>query len=430
MKRPLLTFSVLSAILAVEVVLICTTRLSLAGPSYKSVNGMIPMPSMLAWYVDAVTPASPAVATCDSSIDVLGPIYRVGRVSGRITHVYINPYAYVAGLGLDTLFKVRLETVDADGFASGTLFTGAAEKSYSAEVDGDGLGGFWLSLGADSVTVITGDVIAQAISVSNAVASGNVSWALGLPSSGGEFSSVMPYMMKKTTATEACDDWIPIGGYKMNGVPVPCGMYPVDSILTYPAAFDVNNATYDEVGMRFKSAWAMKLGGIYFYVRSGVPATLAEVALTLYDASSTVLFSDTVGNGAFVTNSLEGKAEVLFPSDIEVLANTEYRMSLKPLTGNDVNVYCIRVTDSTDWYAFDGGGPEWYGTARVDAGSWTNFTNPNPCYRWDCGLLVSQLSADAGGFNPRPVIIKKRQQFGLRHEAMETFAGRYHAIQD
>lgn len=363
-------------------------------PSYQPVGGVIYMPNTMATYIDGIVPPTAmSTSLVDSTQDEVGTIFKIGKVAGRITHVYINPYSYGTGAGTDTIFTVRLETVGADGMPSGTLITGAAEKTYNAGVNADGLGGFWVDLGADSVAVTTDQLIALKIAASNATASGNVNFATAFGSTSFTMDGLFPHVVERL-AGDAVDNNAPVFGYKMGGKPMYCGMFPVDSMVTYPGTAWDTASTPDEIGLRFRSAYSMKAAGMWGWIR--MSSTRIYVAMTIYNAWDDVLYSDTIGDGytSFPTGTLYGRIHVWFDDDIELKADSIYRITMRPTQADyDLSAYAIRVTDSSDWYAFDGGGPQWHGTMRTDGGAWTDMTNPEKNYRWFCGPIISYLSA-------------------------------------
>lgn len=407
-----------------------------AAPAWRAISNLY-FPPPQSWMNDVAMNNTHATTAVDSTNDAVGAAFSAPQ-TGFITHLGFNPFSYGLNLSLDTVLTLRLETVGSDGSNSGTLFdngTGfpSVQKTYNAGVTGGELGWFWVTLGADSVSVTARDQLAFVIGAKIdgilGTTAGDVNILTALPPSSAIPGQLWPYELKKISGTAVRDDQYPPLGIKMSSVPVECGMIPVDSMGAWSNTFD-SASTWDEIGMYFEPQFAMKVVGMWFAGQAITPTSIfPNLKYALYDSASTVLGVDTIGGyTSFQLGPMRGRIDVYFASEVTLTVGHKYRIAVAPLSTDDMTIWHIKVGDSADWYAWPGGGSKWFATVRGDStgggggglkSGWTQLTNR----RFYCGLIISALSADAGGMPNR-----RRKMIELNHgwliwEARKTFAG-------
>jgi hypothetical protein len=103
-----------------------------------------------------------------------------------------------------------------------------------------------------------------------------------------------------------------------------------------------------------------------------------------------------ITKAAFTTQG--GNNMLPWSSPIALAALTQYYLSVKPTTTNNVTVYALDVDDSNQLALHPGGGNFNYST-RVDGGAWAA---PTTTRRLVAGLMISALDNGSGGSSPEP----------------------------
>lgn len=165
------------------------------------------------------------------------------------------------------------------------------------------------------------------------------------------------------------------------------GTYATPSPDSHPI-LNLNTTTFnsgstpDERGLIFSLPMRSYVSGIW-------------VRLDLDNACDVVLY-DSDGTTVLATTSLVSTARPstaaqtsLVPfGPVLLLANTTYRVVIKPTTGSSVSTYDFDVT-SAAVMAGAPGGANFYYTSRTDAGAWADVTTKRP---W-MGLLITGMSS-------------------------------------
>lgn len=233
-------------------------------------------------------------------------------------------------------------------------------------------------------SVTRGDLLACVIEYSTFTAADTFRTAMP---SGPTLISRFPYMDQFETAWVKVTNLIPLLALKYNdGTYEHLGphIYPL-SVLNAPA-FN-NGSTPDERGMIFQFPASVKVGGCWV----GIDQDEA-VDIVLYDSDGTTPLV-TVSLDKDVRAGTAGQIVThFFSSDVSLLANTNYRLAVKPTTGTNISTYDFDVNAAALLNAVEGG-QNWHYTQRTDAGAWTQTTTKRPFM----GLLVTAIDDGAGG---------------------------------
>lgn len=160
----------------------------------------------------------------------------------------------------------------------------------------------------------------------------------------------------------------------------------VQPVLTVASTQFNSGSTPDERGMIVRFPFPAKVSGYWIWADRLVNGRSYDVVLYDSDGSTALATDSTSGyeqNGAQV-----GK----FSSELTLSADTDYRLVMKPTSGNNVAIYEATVQDAAHFAAWPGG-QNWHATERTDAGSWSQTTTRRPYM----GLLVTAVDDGAGG---------------------------------
>lgn len=149
-------------------------------------------------------------------------------------------------------------------------------------------------------------------------------------------------------------------------------------------SININTGTSpDEVGLRFQVPFKCAIDGCAFRANFG-----GNGEIVLYDASNNVLATCPFTANAR-TQTSDGTA-IFRWVPVTLLANTTYRIVLKPTTATNISLYYITFADAA-YQAAMPGGSSWYYTSRTDAGAWSDTTTRRPL----TSLHISGI--DSGG---------------------------------
>lgn len=148
-----------------------------------------------------------------------------------------------------------------------------------------------------------------------------------------------------------------------------------------------SNTTPDEVALCFSFPVGVTVGGAFVIIDLD-----AACDVVLYDsdgttALATVSLDSDVRAGTTVNGTL-----VVFPSEIDLTANSSYRLAIKPTTTTAVGYryFDVRAAGSMDMFDL-GQNACW--SQRTDAGAWTETTTRRP----RMSLLVTKVNDGSGG---------------------------------
>lgn len=152
-------------------------------------------------------------------------------------------------------------------------------------------------------------------------------------------------------------------------------------------AFASNNATQDEVALRFTVPVTAKTSCGYFAVDFDAAATVR-----LYDGAGTVLGTATAGDSDIRVGTSDVMHMFCMPSEVTLSPGNTYRLAIEATTTTAIalryfDVPAVAVLDQWD------GGQAVYWDARVDGGSWTSTTTRRPI----AGMILYGFTGGAGG---------------------------------
>lgn len=316
--------------------------------------------------------------TLDADGEMFAAIFRIPK-TGTLSKVHFRTGTTTTGDDLKVSFQdVSATTGDPDGTAD--------EFRVITIADGDDNAwkstGIISSDGTDSGTkrsVTRGDLIAINWEFDSFVA-GNLQLSI-LVGSG----AVVPefgytYNDHKTTGSWAKhNNSLPLFALEYDDgtfAYIP-GVIPAKSadFVTYN-----NTDTPDEIGLLFQLPFKCKVGGAWM----GGQDIDGDTDLVLYDSDGTTVL-ETVSLDKDIRAATSGiKSYVWFSNDHGLLADTNYRLVLKPTSATDMT-YREWTVDAAAQLDQMEGGQKFHRTERTDAGSWTETTTKRPLM----GLIVT-----------------------------------------
>lgn len=240
--------------------------------------------------------------------------------------------------------------------------------------------------GGTKRTVAAGDVVCCVVSFVSFVASDSVTISQvdlvsGAGLSGVAFCDVFAAAWTKNKNSLCLALKYDDGSY----VPVSADWHPVKALnLT---TFN-SGSTPDERGLRFQLPFQAECVGAWAWLDIE-----AACDLVLYDSDGTTVLV-AVSLSSAIRPSLNPEAAFVPFAPQTLLANTTYRLTVKPTTGSNVSLQDYDV-DTSALLQASPGGTTWYYTHRTDAGAWTDTNTKRP---W-MGLALSGVD-DASGATP------------------------------
>ncbi len=228
-------------------------------------------------------------------------------------------------------------------------------------------------------TVTAGEYLACVIDFNPTYTTGSV--FINTAGSGGH-SYATPYSVANGVKQSSTN--IPLLALKYNdGSYVPIqGVYP---FATHSSDVYNNGSTPDECGLIFRFPVAVKVGGCW--LRADMDG---DSDIVLYDSDGTTPLS-TVSTDLNVRGNTTATICFLpFASEVQLAANTDYRLVLKPTTATSGSLFWFAVNSTAHLAMVAGSAFHW--TERTDAGAWSQTTTRMP---W-IGLMVTAID-DAGG---------------------------------
>lgn len=317
-----------------------------------------------------VNPAFTTLATLTASTHKAGYVFRVPKTG--------NTKAIGFRIGSITTaqdLRISFQDVSAtDGNPDGTEDQSVVLASGSLVANG------WNTTGTITRAVTRGDLLAVVIQAD----SGTPSLQITVPQYYATGDSIeFPYAMGFTTAwgtklgrvgslSLQYDDnsYAPIDGFA----------YPYSDLTTIGYN---TTSTFDEYGVLFQLPFGGKVNGAWM---------LSDI-----DGDAQVLLYDSDGTTVMATATLDkdqdangGRHYVTFPSEVVVLANTSYRLVLKPTTTTTLTLFYFAVNSAALLDMCDLGQLA-YLTKRADAGAWTDVTTQRP---W-MGVQLSAIDVGA-----------------------------------
>jgi hypothetical protein len=297
----------------------------------------------------------------DAADEKLAWIFQAPK-TGTIDRLSFRTVAITTGGNVD----LRLETVDATtGDPSGTL---QATNTNVAVTVADSDDNVWkegtLTAGA---SVTKGDLLAL-VAVAPSGFTGNLASMGNIADYGAGWQ--FPYMDHQTSGT-----WAKTGEAACMLVRYSDGTYP--PIGTIPALSITNGAfnsgsSPDERGLYFQVPWPCRLSGVIMMSTFAGGGTIK-----VYDSDGSTVLTSLVRDPDQSATANTGPGRYLFPTSVNLLANTNYRITLLPASVTDNTLTTITVHDAAMLDALDGG-KNFYLTTRENAGAWSQTTTQRP----------------------------------------------------
>jgi hypothetical protein len=301
---------------------------------------------------------SGSASTTDANGEKIAAVFMATK-TGNLRTVQIVSDSSTIGGG-NPVYDVRIESVDASGNPSGTLFGTNTNGSLTISSTSGAI--HTVTLTADAA-VTAGDLFAVVVNCTAGGATQKTLWLYGWSG----HSSMFPYAMNDLSA----------GSYTRVTTTPSIGVLYDDATPVYGgvgAANDGNAAintgsASDEVGNLFTFGVSVDIRGIRAACGPS-STTAANFELVLYTgaAAASSAQATLVFDGDSVRDVGLGVIEGYFPTAVTVAANTQIRVAVKPTTANSVLVTGMLYSSSAVRDAYAGLGQK---TARADAGTWS-----------------------------------------------------------
>lgn len=145
---------------------------------------------------------------------------------------------------------------------------------------------------------------------------------------------------------------------------------------SFPSTAYNSGSTPDERALYFSVPFPTRCTGAS--LRMGCSGTSANFDVILYDSDGTTTLASTsvLATNQRTTGGFD-PCEYLFTSSATLYANTNYRISVKPTSANNVTLQEFTVNAAG---MLDGvpGGSNWHLSTRTDAGAWSQTTTRRP----------------------------------------------------
>lgn len=284
----------------------------------------------------------------------------------------------VGALTTPQTLRVGIETVDSSGNPTGIQYGGSAVGTVTPTANTQ----FEVSLGTDA-TVTAPDLVAVVIQFDSTVGDLNIT---GMDVPGGSRQG-FPYINFYTTSWAKQQ-----GGIVNMGIKYDDGSYEYTGALLLETNVGQqfnNTSTPDERGLYFSLPGPFRIYGFWM-----VADIDNNADIILYDSDgSTELTSLSLTSGPRGATATQFY-NMPFASPQVLLANTNYRLILKPTSASNIDMRYITLNSSlASIMAMWPGGTTVHWTSRTDAGSWTQDTARRPLM----GLLCDQMDNGVGG---------------------------------
>lgn len=328
------------------------------------------------WYPERIVTdgGDPTLAlTLNVASEVAGYIFKFPK-AGNVDRVIYSLGAVSITSG-PLNFDARLEGLSSTGLNSGVLL-GTNSNGADSIADTDDNTQREITL-TDAVAVTKGQDGAFVLA-----APGSGTFSVELRQAGGDFTGKFPYAFNDSSKTARVPFFLL--RYDDGTYVAPAGCYAIRAI----GSSTITSATNpDEIGNRFQYPFPCKIDAISMLLN---PNSSADFTVRIYDDSNNVLLEQTFDSDNHVDYG-DGSMTFDLDDEIEVAANTWYRVTIRPSASNH-QLYYYEV-GSTSYLDAMEGGQNIYATSRENDGGWTNTTNR----RYFISTRLSALDDGAGG---------------------------------
>lgn len=338
----------------------------------------------------SAAPNVTSVINLDAVNDAIGNVFQIGK-AGTISQISFYNSTLAGSSGSFDL-EVRLETVDtATGLPTGTLWATNTKGTVNVLATADNQ---WQTITLTATgTVSKGQFVAV---VAKVTAINGAATTMGMA----KFADTQMHAIYGVENLTGA-------GWAKNSVSNTYNIVPIfndGSLAETPSLFvasAVNTRTFNsgsspsKRAMKFKVAAPMRLTGCWVWLDLD-----ADCIIKLYAADgTTVLAQKTVSSNidnasaAWIYTYLFDANEVS-PGYYDLVANTNYYLSIEPSSGSDISIYDVDYP-SNAYLGLCGGGINWYSSTNT-GGTWTDNTLNRP---W-IGLIFNGVDdgVSAGGF--------------------------------
>lgn len=312
----------------------------------------------------------------DAAAERFSAIFKVPK-TGNVSHLHFRTGVVTASTTLD----VRLETVDGStGDPSGTLFgtnTNGSQASLASST--------WYRVALTAAAAVTrGDFVALTIANSG---SGN----LNIVSVNSNFvRAKFPYtdLFAGAGPTWTKSDTAPCCAleYDDGSFAISPGVVPVSNLAGEMIESDT---TPDEIALKFRLPGPVRVSGCWLTANYGAAA---DFDLVLYDSDGTTALRTISLDATNKFGAASGLQTYDFGASQALLANTYYRLALKPSSAVNAVTIDVLTVNSAGLMDCFGGGQDFHYSVRTDAGAWSDTTTKRPFL----GLIIDQIDDGTG----------------------------------
>lgn len=327
----------------------------------------------------------------DATTDAFGCVMQVQEAAT------ITQACFLVGFSTGTkpTYIVSLQSLDANGFNSGTVLGGGSPASATFTPGSDGA--FQCVTLANSIALTRGQHVAINVAYSSGTinASNYEEFGIGMVSNGSTVKNGFPYCYTNTAGSLAkTSTRFPV--FAIKSASKTYGMPGTDVEVTAYSS----DSSPDEYGLAFtipaSSCDTYKVRGITCLVRQS--ATAKTVDVKLYTGTTQLQILDNLDSDIISATPASGDRvayEFLF-TDSSLTALTcgsSYTIGFVP--NETASNFALGVVDASlaaELSAWPGG-TDFFLRTRVDAGAWTDVTDKRPL----CQLILEDITEPAGG---------------------------------
>lgn len=281
----------------------------------------------------------------------IGCVFRIPK-TGNITNIYISN---VNVAGESGVLSVGLYRVDSSGNPTTTAYGGMVAGNYFIDKAGE----CWVPLSTPA-SAVAGDIVAIICTILSV--SVNLRINMGFASSNQAF--VFPYVVVYAGS------WTKYGYWPCSGIKYDDGTYPfIGGITAQTIARDTISLSslVNEVGMKITLPVGIKINGIIYFgdMRN-------SYRMTLYDSDGATILASVVRPANFAGNVANSAVIESFGSEITLLKNHDYFITLAPMTSSSIYVdYDVMYYAETPQNRIMGA--NWYKVSRKNYGGWVYY---------------------------------------------------------
>lgn len=242
----------------------------------------------------------------------------------------------------------------------------------------------------ESVTVTRGQLIACVVDIPTFTAGDSVTLRAT-----GPHNSLLPYGVS-ATSTKQRNLLLALGLHYTDGYAfISPTLSGANDIVASPAL--TTGTTPDEYALAFSLPFPFKLNvaQLLLTVEAG-----ADFDVVLYDADGVTPLSTQAHDGDVTAGTQALNVTSFLASEVTLLANTIYRLALRPSTGSFNISVVYAAFASLALMETKSGGSAFFSSTRTNAGAWTDYNSGTfrcPFYTLNVSAVDDGVSAGGGG---------------------------------